>query len=143
MSEGPAVSIRDRVASLGRPVTLARLRVAIEASWDADTAYQGAVRPGNPAFGQCYPTARVVQWFFPELEIACGDVDTGDSVESHFWNVDVADGAARHVDLSWQQFPPGSTVRGFDLLDRDTLNDSPPTVERCVLLLERVFAHLG
>ena len=62
------------------PGTLDRLRAALEASWNARTAYQGAVRPGNPAFGQCYPTARVVQHFFPAFEIACGDVDTGAGV---------------------------------------------------------------
>lgn len=128
---------------LGAPVTLERLRAAIEAGWDALTAYQGAVRSGNPAFGQCYPTARVVQWFFPELEIAGGEVDTGAGTEWHFWNVREDGEAIRHVDLSWQQFPRGSAVRDFRLLDREALNDSPPTVERCALLLERVFAHLA
>jgi hypothetical protein len=124
---------------MGGPVTLDRLRTALEASWDARTAYQSAVRPGNPAFGQCYPTARVVQHFFPALEIACGDVDTGVGLECHFWNVG-ADG--EHVDLSWQQFPPGSAVVGYRLLDRDALGDSAPTIKRCELLLARVRAQL-
>jgi hypothetical protein len=124
-------------ADLQRPC-LTRLAAALEKSWDSRTAYLDAARPGNPAFGQCYPTARVVQWFFPETEIASGKVDTGSSIEAHFWNVEpTADGLA-HIDLSWQQVPPGSTVTEFHLLDRTALGDSPPTVARCRLLLERV-----
>jgi hypothetical protein len=124
-------------------VTLARLNSAMEASWDERTASLGASRPGNPALGQCYPTTRVVQWFFPDFEIAVGEVDTGSSRECHFWNVDPAGDPPLHVDLSWQQFAPGSTVTTFKLLDRHALGDSPLTVERCRLLLRRVLAHLA
>jgi hypothetical protein len=129
----------DRTA----PVRLARLAAAIEASWDQRTAYLGVTRFGNPAFGQCYPTARVVQFFYPEFEIARGEVWTGAGSECHFWNVRGAGAAAERIDLSWQQFPPGSHVRSFELLDRRCIGDSPPTVERCRLLLRRVFAHLA
>jgi hypothetical protein len=51
-------------------VDLLRLRDALEASWSAETSYRGVARPGHPAYGQCYPTARVVQYFFPEAEAA-------------------------------------------------------------------------
>ncbi len=125
------------------PVTLSRLRVAVEAGWDERTAYQGALRPGNPAFGQCYPTARIVQHFFPDLEIACGEVDTGAGLETHFWNVRVGDDGIEHVDLSWRQFPPDSIIVGYRLLDRDALGDTAPTLARCALLLERVIRRLG
>ena len=124
-------------------VPLARLRAAIEASWDSRTAYLGACRPGNPALGQCYPTARVVQWFFPHLEIASGEVDTGSALEWHFWNVDPEGDPLVHVDLTWQQFGQGAKVRHFKILDRHALGDSPPTIERCRLLLERVLVRLG
>lgn len=127
----------------GERITLLRLRAALEASWAADTAYLGAQRDGNPALGQCYPTARVVQYFFPEFEIASGEVWTGESTEWHFWNAREVGGAIEHIDLSWPQFPPGSTVKTFALLDRDRLGDSPPTVARCGLLLERVLAALA
>jgi hypothetical protein len=122
------------------PPTLAR---ALEASWDHRTAYQGVIRPSNPAFGQCYPTSRVVQWFYPEFEIAKGEVWTGSSLEQHFWNVRGIGAHADRLDLNWQQFPSGSVVRNFVLLDRDTLRDSDGTVERCALLLERVLSYLG
>ena len=125
------------------PVDLARLVQAIQASWDERTAYRGVTRAGNPAFGHCYPTARVVQWFLPETEIASGKVWTGSEMEHHFWNVRHVDVAPEWIDLSWQQFPPGSTVRSYWLLDRTALGDSPPTVERCALLLRRVLAHLA
>lgn len=127
---------------LRRP-SLSRLGAALERSWDRRTAYLGASRSGNPAFGQCYPTARVVQWFFPETEIASGKVDTGSGIEAHFWNVERSAGGLIHIDLSWQQFPRGSRVTEFELLDRSALGDSPPTVARCRLLLERVLTLLA
>ena len=126
-----------------RCVSLPRLRSALEASWDSRTAYLGAFQPGNPALGQCYPTARVVQWFFPDFEIASGQVDTGSTLECHFWNIDPACNPPMHVDLTWQQFGQGSAVKQFKILDRNALGDSPPTIERCKLLLERVLIHLG
>jgi hypothetical protein len=125
------------------PPDLDRLAAAVEASWDKRTAYQGITRPGNPAFGQCYPTSRVVQFFYPETEIACGDVWTGASTECHFWNVRGAGNQAEWIDLSWKQFPAGSVVRQYKLLDRRSLADSPPTIERCAILLRRVLSHLA
>jgi hypothetical protein len=124
-------------------VDLQSLTRALEASWDHLTSYQGAIRPGNPAFGQCYPTSRVVQWFYPEYDIAKGNVWTGASVEEHFWNVRGAGEAAEWLDLSWRQFPAGSVVRDFLLLDRNSLGDSERAKERCALLLRRVLSHLG
>ena len=120
-------------------VSLQRLKSALEASWDRSTAYLGAFQPGNPALGQCYPTARVVQWFFARFEIASGEVDTGSTLEWHFWNIDPTCNPPVHVDLTWQQFRPGSKVNQFKILDRHALGDSPPTIERCQLLLKRVL----
>jgi len=121
-------------------VEMSYLAQAIEASWDHRTAYRGVSSAANPALGQCYPTARVVQWFFPELEIASGEVWTGTSTEDHFWNVR-SDGKV--IDLSWKQFPTGSSVRKFRVLDRETPGNSPPTVARCELLLQRVLVNLA
>ncbi len=133
--------VAEAVQAAG-PVAISRLARAIEASWDHRTAYQGAVQHGNPAFGQCYPTSRVVQWFYPEFEIACGDVWTGSGTECHFWNVHgLGDGMTR-IDLTWKQFPQDSIVQKFKVLDRTTLGDSPATVERCALLLRRVLLEL-
>lgn len=115
---------------------------ALEASWDQQTSYQAAVRPGNPALGQCYPTSRVVQHFFPDYEIAKGVVWTGSELETHFWNVRGIGLEAHWIDLSWKQFPPRSVVRHFELLDRNALGDSEGTRKRCALLLERVLVHL-
>ncbi|HEX8213940.1 MAG TPA: hypothetical protein VF582_00545 [Allosphingosinicella sp.] len=126
-----------------RLVPLSRLTRALEASWDSRTAYLGAASPGNAALGQCYPTARVVQWFFPELEIVRGEVDTGSSVECHFWNIGRDSGILAHVDLSWAQFPAASVVRSFEVLDRTALDDSQPTIARCRLLLDRVLVRLA
>jgi hypothetical protein len=141
MEQRPAFSIA-RPGSIGS-VDLPILTLALEASWDHLTSYQGAIRPGNPAYGQCYPTSRVVQWFYPEYEIAKGEVWTGTSVEQHFWNVRGIGEHAEWMDLSWKQFPAGSVVRQFSLLDRTSLGDSERTKERCALLLQRVLSYLG
>jgi hypothetical protein len=119
-----------------------QLREALEAAWDQDTSYQCAVQEGNPALGQCYPTSRVIQRFFPNLDIVKGTVWTGESLETHFWNVLTVNEVAYHIDLTWQQFPCGSRVTSFEVLDRDCLQDSKETVERCRSLVERVVAHL-
>jgi hypothetical protein len=124
-------------------IDLPVLTLALEASWDSLTSYQGATRPGNPAYGQCYPTSRVVQWFYPEYKIAKGEVWTGASIEMHFWNVRGIGKEAEWIDLSWKQFPAGSVVQSFCLLDRDSLGDSERTKERCDLLLQRVLSRLG
>jgi len=123
-------------------VRLSSLAQALEASWDHRTAYKGIVRAGNPAFGQCYTTSRVVQWFYPEYEIAKGEVWTGSGIEHHFWNAQGTSDDADWLDFSWQQFPPGSVVRHYVLLARNALGDSDATVERCALLLRRVLLHL-
>jgi hypothetical protein len=124
-------------------ISMLELREALEASWDAATAYGGVSEAGNPALGQCYPTSRVVQHFYPEVEIVEGDVWTGKSVETHFWNVLIADGNEYHIDMTWQQFSPGSAVRSFRVRDRETLGDSSPTIERCNLLRDRVVSYLA
>jgi hypothetical protein len=123
-------------------VSLMQLREALEASWDYQTAYLGASQTGNAALGQCYPTSRVVQCFFPTLEIVSGEVDTGAGLEAHFWNFDPSRSPSEHIDLSWSQFALGAEVVHFSILDRHALNDSPPTVARCQLLLERVRSWL-
>ena len=122
---------------------LFRLQQALAASWDAQTAYLGATRSGNPAFGQCYPTARVVQQFLPETEIVDGEVWTGARLDCHFWNVIERHGILCHIDLTWAQFPAGATVRGFRIRDRATLADSQPTIERVRLLRKRVDSYLA
>lgn len=119
-----------------------RLREALEASWDPETAYRQAVQAGNPSFAQCYPTSRVVQHFYPQTEILKGTVHTRDGDHDHFWNALRVDGDWYHIDLSWQQFPHGSVVRRFEVLDRNNLGDSEATVARCALLLRRVEDYL-
>jgi hypothetical protein len=141
MDQRPAF-LSGRFASIGS-IDLPVLTLALEASWDSFTSYQGATRPGNPAYGQCYPTSRVVQWFYPEYEIAKGEVWTGARIEQHFWNVRGAGEDAEWIDLSWKQFPAGSVVRQFSLLDRNSLGDSERAKERCALLLQRVLSYLG
>ena len=125
-------------------VTMTRLREALEASWRPDTAYLGVEAKGNRALGQCYPTSRVIQHYYPRFEIAQGEVWTGKKLETHFWNVLVTDeGLLVHVDLTWQQFPHGSQVRSFRIRDRNDLGDSSSTLERVERLLGRVKAFLG
>jgi len=122
-------------------IDLLRLREALEASWDSETAYGGVKTPGNPAYGQCYPTSRVVQHFFPETEIAQGDVWTGERLEPHFWNIVDRDGTLFHIDLSWQQFPTGSAVKACHS-ETDQRWKTAETLKRVEMLLSRVMDRL-
>jgi hypothetical protein len=132
---------RDTATSADQGFML-RLREALRASWDTRTAYQAVAQAGNPALGQCYPTARLVQHFYPATEIIKGKVWTGATEEIHFWNGLPVGDTWYHIDFSWDQFPAGSAVREFAVLDRHDLGDSAATLERCALLLERVEAYL-
>jgi hypothetical protein len=122
---------------------MTELRRALEASWDDMTSYLGVMEDGNPSLGQCYPTSRVMQMFFPLLEIVEGEVRLGDKIDKHFWYVVEIDGELYHIDLTWQQFKPGSYVHTFKIRDSDTLNDSEETIYRCKLLKKRVSKYLG
>lgn len=118
------------------------VRQALEASWGVDTSYRGVQQDGNPALGQCYPTSRTVQYFFPDTEIIKGKVWNGKEVETHFWNGLLVNDILYHIDLTWQQFPAGSLVREYAIVDRYSLGDSEQTIERCALLTQRVLDYL-
>ncbi len=118
------------------------LREAMESSWDEKTSYLAVKEVGNPALGQCYPTSWVIQYFFPETEIIKGEVWNGKKIETHFWNGLLVNGSFYHIDFTWQQFPPHSSVRNFVILDRKSLNDSEGTIQRCKILLQRVKKYL-
>ena len=124
-------------------IFMLRLREALEASWDSQTAHGAVEKVGNPALGQCYPTARVVQHYYPATEIIKGKVWTGEREEFHFWNGLPVGNKWYHIDLSWDQFPAGSVVREVVILNRHDLGDSEATLERCALLLKRVEAYLS
>lgn len=137
----PLVTCCDKMTSPDQSFML-RLREALEASWDMLTAYGAVAKVDNPAFGQCYPTARVVQHYYPATEIIRGKVWTGKKEEIHFWNGLPAGDKWYHIDFSWDQFPARSVIREFVVLNRHDLGDSEATLERCALLLNRVEAYL-
>ena len=136
------MTCRDKMMSPDQSFIL-RLREALEASWDRLTAYEAVEKVGNPALGQCYPTAWVVQHYYPATEIIRGKVWTGEREEIHFWNGLPVGDKWYHIDFSWDQFPAGSVVREFVALDRHDLGDSVGTLERCALLLKRVEDYLS
>lgn len=123
-------------------IDLLALRRAIEASWDEKTSYLAVKKAGNPALGQCYPTAWLLQQYFPELEIVKGIVWNGTKEETHFWNILEQGGQQYSFDFTWQQFPLGSYVKSFDTLDRNNLGDGPETITRCRILKSRVEKYL-
>lgn len=128
---------------MGANLDMLKLREALEASWQADTANLNVQETGNPALGQCYPTSRVVQYYYPATEIVEGEVWTGKSIEKHFWNILIKNGVTYHIDFTWQQFPQGSVIRKFKVLNREKLADSPQAIKRVELLHQRVKRHLG
>lgn len=119
------------------------VREALEASWDRNTSYQMAFEENSPALGQCYSTSRVIQILFPEAEIVEGEVWTGNRIEKHFWNLLLAKGVERHVDLTWKQFPGSPEIRNWSVRTRESLGDRPETIARVNLLLERVNAYIS
>ena len=122
---------------------MTQLREALEATWKPDTAYLKVSEKGNPALGQCYPTSRVLQFFFPELEIVEGQVWTGKSMEKHFWSILTVNDEDYHIDFTWQQFPFGSSVKDYKIRSRETLGDSEETIKRVELLHNRVKEYLA
>jgi len=124
-------------------ISMTKLREVLEASWDAKTAYLSVSQAGNPALGQCYPTSRVLQLYYPDMEIVEGAVKTTDGLEKHFWNLVIIEDHEYHIDLTWQQFPPGSIVQNYKIRERNTLNDNQPTIERVQLLHDRVAKKLA
>jgi DNA-directed RNA polymerase subunit E'/Rpb7 len=124
-------------------VDLIHLREALESSWDEKTSNQAISEKDNPALGQCYPTSRVIQFFFTETEIVEGEVWTGNNTEKHFWNILEVDGAQHHIDITWQQFPHGSVIKNWKLRDRQTLGDGQKTTYRVELLHKRVKKYLS
>lgn len=136
-------TISELKASEGARPTVPALAAALRASWDVLTAYQGRFDPANPAAGQCYPTSRVVAWFYPDFEVVRGEICTGPGFEQHFWNVKTGSEGGEILDLSWEQFPSGSKVQQFDFLRTGPSADSQRTRDRCLTLLTRVVDHLG
>lgn len=124
-------------------VDLLKLREALEASWDVQTAGLDAKAPDNPALGQGYATAWVVQQFMPELEIVKGNVWNGLETHMHFWNTLRIGNQLYHIDLTWQQFPAESHVKDFIVLHRYSLDTNQATVQRCRLLLKKVELNLN
>jgi hypothetical protein len=123
-------------------VDLLHIREALESSWDEKTSYLGVKDDSNPALGQCYPSSWVIQHFFTEAEIIKGEVLNGSKIETHFWNGLLINETLIHIDFTWQQFPFGSSVKNFTILDRNSLNDSEKTIQRCNTLLHRVTTYL-
>lgn len=118
------------------------LREALTASWDKRTAYLEVEQMGNPALGQCYPTSRTVQHYYPETEIIKGKVWTGKTLDVHFWNGLRIGADWYHIDFTWQQFPASSIIQEFVVIQNHELNDSDATMQRCALLLKRVDSYL-
>jgi hypothetical protein len=124
-------------------VDMVKLRQALEDSWDAHTSYLGVFEHGNPALGNCYPTSRVIQHYFPEIEIVEGAISAPKGIEKHFWNMILVGDIEYHIDLTWQQFPKGSYVMSYIVRDRNELNDGEDAIRRVQLLQNRVQDFLS
>lgn len=72
------------------------------------------------------------------MEIVEGQVWTGIKLEKHFWKLLIVNGTEYHIDLSWQQFPHCSAVKGYKVRDRETLGYSEATIKWVELLISRV-----
>lgn len=122
-------------------IDLEVLRPIVRAAWGADTCDPHEDQdwhPGNPARGQCGPTALVVNDLLGG-ELILGEVYAGDAPAGyHHWNR-LPDG--REVDLTADQFHEGEVVVGATAYRRPA---GPPRRcrEQYELLSRRVSAAL-
>ncbi|MEI7792878.1 MAG: hypothetical protein WCI57_05340 [Candidatus Berkelbacteria bacterium] len=120
-----------------------KLKKAIEASWDKETAYHEIKEDGNPSLGQCLPTSFVVHHFFPDISIIKGKILNGAETEEHYWNSIVEKNKLQHIDLTKEQFQLNPTIQEFEIFDYSSLDKNSSAVKRCELLLERVSNKLS
>ncbi len=121
--------------------TLTDVERAFRASWGADTcdpSDRPDWHPGNPARGQCGPTALVLHDLFGG-ELVLGEVRVaGERTGVHWWN---RFGTGLEVDLTREQFRPHEEVVGARVLARP-----PGSPKRCreeyELLRDRVLARV-
>lgn len=114
------------------------LRAVLESAWCAKTSYYPLGYVGDIATGQCAVTALAVQHFLG------GDIMTGVALvpyygkvygrEKHFWNkINDID-----VDLTWRQFPRGTTLVRIKKRDRKSLLSNKNLKKRYTLLLKKI-----
>ena len=125
--------------------TLEQIKNAVEASWDADTAYpDGTWSPERPARAQCVVTALVVQRYLGgDLEKLTSEYKG--KPESHYRNILPSGGV---VDLTRSQYPSEQSLQpsivnlhGHKDV-RDKMIHEPETLARYELLLSRVMQRL-
>jgi|tagenome__1003787_1003787.scaffolds.fasta_scaffold19323099_2 hypothetical protein len=97
---------------------LLTLRTALERAWTATTTYcPEDWDEHDPAWGQCAVTSVLLaEAFGGELLQGTADLPSGQRT-AHYWNrID-----SIHVDLTWRQFPVGTTLTDVAAAARTTL----------------------
>lgn len=124
-----------RAAAATRPQTMIDLRERLERGWSIDTTYCPESYVGaDPAHGQCAVTSVLVQEHLGgELVRGWADVD-GRAVR-HYWNRI----GGLDVDLTWRQFPAGTSLRDAEVTTFEVLVANRWMLER----LERLRAAAG
>ena len=120
---------------------LKKLEEALENSWDRKTCHpktSSLWTPKNPAFGQCKPTALIVQDYFMGEIFYCRR-------PYHYWNMLLS---GKEVDLTRKQFPKGMTMHFAGIKSRHEMLDVESalkalSLERYMLLKERVEDYLS
>jgi hypothetical protein len=114
---------------------IALLRAAIQPGWSSETAWHATWDPANPPLNQCAVTAMVLQDFLG------GDlIHTTVGGISHYFN---RLPGGQEIDLTRDQFPPGSPIGTSTVVPRKQLDRSADTVRRYRLLRRRVEAGLA
>lgn len=97
--------------------TLSRIESAVRASWGPDTRdpdEPGSWEPRNPARGQCFVTAAVLQDLLGGEMVIGQSKAGGQWLGCHYWNRF----AGLDVDLTREQFAPGETVSSGRVVGR-------------------------
>jgi hypothetical protein len=120
-------------------VHLLDARAAIERSWSSTTTFcPEGWEEHDPAWGQCGVTAvLLVDLFGGELRRGQAVLPDGTST-THYWAV--LDGV--DTDLTWRQFPVGTTLAAIEPIDRDVILANRWMIGRFEELRDAVTASL-
>lgn len=114
---------------------LLKIREALEKAWCKETSCSPEEwSEQNPAWGQCAVSALVVR-DFEGGSIRRGIVTLPNGTEmSHYWN----NMMGVDVDLTWRQFPIGTTLGEVETRSAGILLDNESTKKRYLLLMNIV-----
>jgi hypothetical protein len=127
----PQHHLSPMTSRVAEQITIDELTQRLKLAWSRDTSYwPDRWSRERPAIGQCAVTALVVQ------DLIGGKLIRAklDNDDEHYWNVSEG---GEEIDLTRDQFEPGTNIRLIGVADRAELFNEPGTGPRYHLLKRR------